>query len=100
MPLFMDFHKGLSTSAEEVKKAHIADEAVQSKYGVIYHQFWINEEEGTVFCLMEGPDKESCAAVHREAHGNMACSIVEVNPGWYKLFMGSGHVIEHGQVKH
>ena len=99
MPLFMDFHKGLSTSAEEVKKAHIADEAVQSKYGVIYHQFWINEEEGTVFCLMEGPDKESCAAVHREAHGNMACSIVEVNTGWYKLFMGSGHVIEHGQVK-
>lgn len=100
MPLFMDFHKGLSTSAEEVKKAHIADEAVQSKYGVIYHQFWINEEEGTVFCLMEGPDKESCAAVHREAHGNMACSIVEVNPGWYKLFMGTGHVIEHGLVKH
>jgi AraC-like DNA-binding protein len=96
----MDFHKGLSASVEEVKKAHIADETVQSKYGVIYHQFWINEEEGTVFCLMEGPDKESCAAVHREAHGGLACSIVEVNPGWYKLFMGDGHIIEQGHVKH
>jgi AraC-like DNA-binding protein len=100
MPLFMDFHKGLSVSVEEVKKAHIADEAVQSRYGVIYHQFWMNEEDGTVFCLMEGPDKESCAAVHREAHGGVACSIVEVEVGFYKLFMGEGHRIEQGHVTH
>jgi AraC-like DNA-binding protein len=99
MPLFMDYHKGLSVSVEDVKKAHIADEAVQSKYGVIYHQFWVNEEDGTVFCLMEGPDKESCAAVHREAHGGVACSIVEVSTGFYKLFMGNGHVVEQGHVR-
>ena len=100
MPLFMDYHKGLSLSVEEVKKAHIADEAVQSKYGVIYHQFWVNEQDGTVFCLMEGPSKEACAAVHREAHGDVACSIVEVAMGFYKLFMGNGHVIEQGHVTH
>ena len=95
----MDYHKGLSVSVEDVKKAHIADEAVQSKYGVIYHQFWVNEQDGTVFCLMEGPDKESCEAVHREAHGDVACSIVEVATGFYKLFMGDGHVINQGHVK-
>lgn len=95
----MDYHKGLSVSIEDVKRAHLADEAVQHKYGVIYHQFWINEQDGTVFCLMEGPDKESCAAVHREAHGEVACSIVEVAPGFYKLFMGNEHVIEQGLVK-
>jgi AraC-like DNA-binding protein len=100
MPLFMDFHKGLRLSVEEIKKAHIADEIVQSKYGVTYHQFWINEQDGTVFCLMEGPDKESCAAVHREAHGEVACSIVEVEVGFYKLFMGHGHLVEQGHVKH
>lgn len=99
MPLFMDFHKGLTVSVEDVKRAHIADEAVQSKYGVIYHQFWVNEAEGTIFCLMEGPDKESCAAVHREAHGNVACSIMEVEVGFYKLFMGEGHRVEQGHVK-
>lgn len=98
--MFMDYHKGLSVSIDEVKKAHIADEAVQSKYGVIYHQFWVNEQDGTVFCLMEGPDKESCAAVHREAHGGVACSIVEVAVGFYKLLMGNGHIIEQGHVKH
>lgn len=99
MPLFMDYHKGLSVSIDDVKNAHLADEAVQSKYGVVYHQFWVNEQDGTVFCLMEGPDKEACAAVHREAHGNVACSIVEVAVGFYKVLMGNSHLIEGGHVK-
>jgi AraC-like DNA-binding protein len=100
MPLFMDYHKGLSISVEEIKRAHMVDESVQSKYGVVYHQYWVNEQDGTVFCLMEGPDKESCAAVHREAHGDVACSIIEVSSGYYKLFMGEAKVLEHGQVWH
>jgi len=98
MPLFMDFHKGMFVTVEDVKNAHIADEKVQDKYGVIYHQFWVNEEAGAVFCLMEGPDKESCEAVHREAHGDVACSIVEVEPGFYKLLMGEGHRVDRGHV--
>ncbi|HEX6890024.1 MAG TPA: nickel-binding protein [Chryseolinea sp.] len=99
MPLFMDFHKGLSVTVEDVKNAHIADERVQEKYGVKYHQFWVNEDAGAVFCLMEGPDKESCEAVHREAHGNVACSIVQVEPGFYELLMGKDQQIDKGHVK-
>lgn len=95
----MDFHKGLFVTVEDVKNAHIADERVQDKYGVKYHQFWVNEEAGAVFCLMEGPDKESCEAVHREAHGNVACSIVQVEPGFYKLLMGEDQRVEKGHVK-
>ena len=45
----MDFHKGLSVTVEDVKNAHIADERVQDKYGVKYHQFWVNEEAGAVW---------------------------------------------------
>lgn len=100
MPLFMDYHKGLSLTVDDVKKAHIADEAIQSKYGVIYHQFWVNEHDGAVFCLMEGPNKEACAAVHREAHGAIACSIVEVAEGFCKVLMGSDHLLDHGHVRH
>lgn len=96
----MDFHKGLSVTVEDVKNAHIADESIQEKYGVKYHQFWVNEEAGTVFCLIEGPDKEACEAVHREAHGNIACSIVEVEPGFYKLLMGEDQRIVLGQVQY
>ena len=70
MPLFMDLHKAddydVKPTVEEIKRNHIADLAVQHKYGVKFLQYWINEEPGLVFCLMEGPDKESCAAVHRD----------------------------------
>jgi len=34
-----------------------------------------------VFCLVEAPDKEAAIAVHREAHGLVADSIVEVKEG-------------------
>lgn len=98
MPLFMDFHKIPGITIEEVKNAHIADLSVQDKYGVTYKQFWVNEDAGTVFCLMQGPDKEHCEAVHREAHGDIACAIVEVEPGLYEQFMGrtevdNGHMV-------
>ncbi|HMK04641.1 MAG TPA: nickel-binding protein, partial [Ferruginibacter sp.] len=91
MPLFMDLHKAgdyeEKPTVEEIKRSHIADLAVQHKYGVKFLQYWINEDAGLVFCLMEGPDKESCAAVHREAHGNMPCNVIELQGGDYRAFM-------------
>jgi AraC-like DNA-binding protein len=94
MPLYMDFHKFDHITIEDVKHAHMADVAVQEKYGVKYHQFWVNQEAGTVFCLCEGPDKETCETVHRAAHGNIACALVEVEPGFYELIMGSNHKLD------
>jgi len=93
MPLFMDLHKAadyeVKPTVEEIKRNHIADLEVQQKYSVTFLQYWINEEAGLVFCLMEGPDKESCIAVHQEAHGNMPCNVVEVQGGDYAGFMGA-----------
>lgn len=77
MPLFMDIHLG-EISVEDTKKAHLKDMAIQEKYGVRYLQYWFNEATGTVYYLMEGPDKESCAATHREATGHTMCQIMEV----------------------
>lgn len=97
----MDFHLFTDEiNIEGVKEAHVADQSIQDKYGVKYHQFWVNEEAKTVFCLMEGPDKETCEQVHREAHGNVACEIVEVEGGFYDVFLGSsrkaeGHLMVH-----
>lgn len=98
MPLYMDFHIFSEITIDQVKQAHIADQSVQDKYNVKYHQFWVNEEAGTVFCLMEGPDKASCEAVHREAHGNIACAMVEVERGYYQLFMENNQQLDHGLV--
>lgn len=96
MPLFMDYHKGHDISVDDVKKAHMADRAIQEKYGVNYRQFWVNEKEGTIFCLMEGPDTEACAAVHREAHGNMACNIIPVRQDMYDRMMGEPLHVDNG----
>jgi AraC-like DNA-binding protein len=87
----MDLHKAsdydVKPTVEEIKHNHIADLEVQHKYGVKFIQYWINEDAGLVFCLMEGPDKESCAAVHREAHGAMPCNIIELQGGDYLAFI-------------
>lgn len=84
----MDFHQFESISIEDVKKAHIADISVQDKYGVRYLQFWVNQAEGTVFCLTEGPSAQACQSCHQEAHGNVACNIQPVESGFFDLFMG------------
>src|SRR5690606_27427382 len=98
MPLYMDYHRFETVTIEDVKNAHLADEKVQDKYGVTYRQFWVNEKEGAVFCLMEGPDREACEAVHREAHGLVACTIVEVDPHYYSQLMGADFKLDKGHV--
>ncbi|MCX2680190.1 DUF4242 domain-containing protein [Galbibacter sp. EGI 63066] len=96
MPLFLDYHQFDSVTIEDVKEAHMVDKAIQDDYGVKYHQFWVNEEAGTVFCLIEVPDKETCELVHQLAHGNVACAITEVKQGVYEVAMGSHTVRSEG----
>ncbi|MEH6512235.1 MAG: nickel-binding protein [Maribacter arcticus] len=92
MPLYMDIHTVDSEefSAEDVVKAHMEDLAVQDKFGVKQLKYWVNENAKTIFCLMEGPNKDACNQVHLESHGNTACNIIEVADNEYNLFMGQG----------
>ena len=62
MPLFMDMHKldGPVTAAE-VAKAHEADLAKQDEYGVNYKQYWVDEKDGLIFCLVDAPDADTAA---------------------------------------
>jgi len=77
-------------SAEDVVKAHMEDLAIQDRFGVKQLKYWVNEQAKTIFCLMEGPDKEACNQVHLQSHGNTACNIIEVADNEYNLFMGQG----------
>ena len=83
MPLFMDVHETLpeGATASDVAHAHEADLAKQDAYGVKYLKYWIDEKERKVFCLVDAPDAESAARVHREAHGLVADRIFEVAEG-------------------
>ena len=82
MPLFMDVHDRVEgLTAEAVAGAHAKDLEVQGQYGVDYKQYWFDEQSGKVFCLVEAPDAESAARVHREAHGLVADQLIHVQEG-------------------
>ena len=49
--------------------------------GVDYREYWVDEAEGKVFCLVDAPDKETATRVHREAHGLEAHTLYEVEQG-------------------
>ncbi|MEK9663546.1 MAG: DUF4242 domain-containing protein [Candidatus Nanopelagicales bacterium] len=82
MTLFLDVHtiEG-GVSAADVAGAHMADLKEQAAHGVNYLRYWVDEEAGKVFCLVEAPDAEAAATVHREAHGLVAQEIYPVIEG-------------------
>lgn len=96
MPIYMDIHELPGVTPDAVAKAHLADMAVQEKYGVAYHKYWIDQRKGKVFCLCEAPSAEAADAVHREAHGLTAQRIMEVSPEIAEAFMGDAEVNEVG----
>jgi hypothetical protein len=77
--LFMDVHNiDGGVTVEDVAGAHRADVATQSAHGVDYQRYWVDEEAGKIFCLVEAPDAEAANTVHREAHGLVADEIYPV----------------------
>ncbi len=83
MPLFMDVHDSLpdGATAADVAGAHAEDLKVQGQYGVNYRSYWVDEQNGKVFCLVEAPDAASAVKVHQEAHGLLADQIFPVVEG-------------------
>ena len=82
MPLYMDVHtiEG-GVSAADVEKAHLADLAEQGKHDVRYLRYWVDEQHGKVFCLVEAPSADAASTVHKEAHGLVADDVFPVQEG-------------------
>ena len=79
MPLYLDIHKKVDGATDEaVAAAHQKDLETQEKYGVKYMKYWLDEGTGTIFCLVDAPNKEAAEQVYREAHGLTADEIHEV----------------------
>ena len=81
MPLYMDVHNLGEVTCDAVRDAHEKDLEVQGDHGVNYKSYWVSEQAGKVFCLVEAPDAETAARVHRDAHGLVADEIYEVQEG-------------------
>ena len=82
MPLYLDVHniEG-GVSAHDVAEAHMKDLEVQGGHGVNYKRYWVDEQAGKIFCLVEAPNAEAAHTVHRESHGLVADEIYEVTEG-------------------
>jgi hypothetical protein len=82
MALFMDMHTmGGPVTAEDAAAAHRADLQTQGRYGVDYKQYWVDEDHGKIFCLVDAPSAQAAADVHRQAHGLVADEIFPVVEG-------------------
>ena len=80
MGLFMDVHniEG-GVSAADVAAAHEKDLQTEGAHGVHYQRYWVDEQAGKIFCLVEAPTTEAASTVHREAHGLVADEIYPVS---------------------
>jgi Protein of unknown function (DUF4242) len=82
MALFMDVHTLPGpVGMADAEQAHAADLQTQGRYGVSYLKYWVDPEQGKIFCLVDAPDAEAAASVHREAHGLVADAIFAVAEG-------------------
>jgi hypothetical protein len=81
--LYLDLHEfgPGNVKAEDVAGAHVKDLAVQKKYGVNFINYWVDEKEGVVMCLAEGPNADALIKTHKEAHGLLPKSVEEVKQG-------------------
>ncbi|HSC46512.1 MAG TPA: nickel-binding protein [Gammaproteobacteria bacterium] len=96
MPMYIDIHDAPGVTLEDVAKAHHADEKIQSKYGVEYHKYWLNQKNGKIYCMCTAPNADAANAVHREAHGLVAQKLIEVTEELAEAFMGDAQVSEQG----
>jgi class 3 adenylate cyclase len=99
MPLYIDIHELRGADAKALAEAHVADVAVQAKYGVEFVKYWFNEDRGKVFCLCHAPSAEAANRVHQEAHGLVAERIIEVTPEIAEAFLGGGEIAATGDVR-
>jgi hypothetical protein len=81
MALYMDMHNVPCVTSAAVAEAHVKDLQTESKHGVKYLRYWLDEHEGKLFCLVEAPNAEAAHTVHSEADGLVADEIFEVTEG-------------------
>ena len=81
--LFMDVHYlgAGKVTREAVAEAHKKDLAVQDKYGANFVNYWVDEKNGIVMCLVQAKDSAALVRTHSEAHGLIPSKVVRVREG-------------------
>ena len=98
MPLYLDRHFLPGATPTDVANAHSRDVHVQDQYGVRYLSYWFDYERQSGFCLVESPTAEAAENVHRESHGMVANTIIEVDADRILEFLGRPPSAEIGEA--
>ena len=79
MSKFMDVHSGfVGVTAQQLKEAHERDLAIERDEGVHFERAWLDPISGKVFCLSNGPSRESVMRVH-DRSGHPTPDVYEVS---------------------
>ncbi|WP_298794101.1 nickel-binding protein [uncultured Allomuricauda sp.] len=88
MPIFMDRHIVPGIEAKHAAEAHREDLKIQDEYGCRCMTYWVDEERGSAFCLIDAPNEEAVRKMHNKAHGLMPHEILQVNSNIVEAFLG------------
>jgi hypothetical protein len=66
---------------EAVAEAHKKDLAAQGEFDVNFVKYWVDEQEGKVYCLAESASEANLFNTHKKAHGLLPDLIMEVTDG-------------------
>lgn len=88
MPIFMDRHIVPGIEAKHAAEAHREDLKIQDDYGCRCMTYWVDEERGSAFCLIDAPNEQAVKSMHDKAHGLMPHEILKVNSTIVEAFLG------------
>ncbi|MGJ5643401.1 nickel-binding protein [Formosa sp. S-31] len=89
MPIFMDRHDvSENVSAEILAEIHQEDLKIEKDFNCKGFTYWFDGKRKHVFCLIEAPNKEAIEDMHRQAHGDVPNTIIEVEPDIVESFLG------------
>jgi AraC-like DNA-binding protein len=88
MPIYMDVHNVPGVKAMDVAHAHRMDTRIQDEHHCKCITYWLDEDRGNIFCLIEAPSKEAVSELHSKAHGLIPNKVIEVNSNLVGSFLG------------
>lgn len=84
----MDSHIVPGVEAKHVAEAHKKDLGIQDQFGCRNMTYWVDEDRGRVFCLIDAPNEEAVRNMHNHAHGLVPHEIIQVNSKVVEAFLG------------
>lgn len=88
MPIYMDRHIVPGIEAKHAAEAHREDLKIQEEHSCRCMTYWVDEDRGYAFCLIDAPNIQAVHNMHNEAHGLIPHEIIQVNRHVIEAFMG------------